>query len=185
MDFDLRNFMEVAKNLLKTCTELGVFTWIKKRFRAPEPLPAQPPPPQRRKSDLVPVENRLPPQSYDRRKGSLEDRLTEEIWNQFHRKTGYGKTQLIDEGQRGNLIRAFVEAGTKYQFSERGSETLLMPSTIAKPAATVAIQKLKDLTEKHRMAIILVEDFTNEVLSNFNVVSIDRRQGPKHHTMAG
>ena len=182
MDFDIKNFIEVTKDVIKACTTLGLFTRITEFFSKPKHASVLDQP-QRRKSDLIPPENRLPLQCYDRRQGSLEDRLKDDIWTEFHRKTGYGKNQLIATWERGNLARAFVAAGLKYQFLERGSDTLLRASTIAKPAADSAWATWERLAPTDRMPIILVEEFTNYILLNFNVVTRDRRQG--HQTMAG
>jgi hypothetical protein len=128
----------------------------------------------RRKSDWDPQRVK------DRRKSGVNLRLKTGIWFKFHFKTGYGKFQVLEASDPANLINAFIVEGENYEFSDRNSpDTLLMPATIADPAAEFACRKWLEHPHDKRYASVLTEEFGDYILSNYNVRMIDLRRLPK------
>ncbi|HTB15077.1 MAG TPA: hypothetical protein VK752_26075 [Bryobacteraceae bacterium] len=136
--------------------------------------------PKRRKAD------RDSRQAKDRRQSGVAQRLKIGIWLQFHRKTGYGITEVLQAPEWGNLIHALIAEGDNYEFTDHKSpEMSLMPSMIAAPAADFARALWTELPAKHRQAFILTEEVANYVLTNYNVRMIDRRRTPNHQAATG
>jgi hypothetical protein len=134
----------------------------------------------RRKDDYDPDRNN------DRRKSGVGARLRTGIWIQFHRKTGYGITEVLQTPELGNLIHALIAEGERYEFADRDApEVSLQPSMIATPAVDFARAKWTQLPAEQRRAFVLTQEVANYVLSNYNVRMTDRRRDPQHHAVAG
>jgi hypothetical protein len=134
--------------------------------------------PKRRKQDWEP--------SNDRRKNDVGERLRVGIWLQFHRKTGYGMTEVLDLPNSGNLMRALITEGDRYEFSDPSSpEKTLMPSQFAAQAADIVCAPWKDLPDDRRRASVMTDEIAKYVVSNFTVRMVERRRSQKQHAVAG
>ena len=137
-------------------------------------LPKPKPEKARRKSDWDPRRDK------NRRVSDVNLRLKTGIWLKFHFRTGYGKFEVLESSDADHLMSAFIAEGVNYQFSDRTSaDSLLMPATIALPAAEFACKKWIECPREKRFASVLTDEVGEYVLSHFNVRMIDRRQLPK------
>ena len=171
MDLDPKKIIEITGEVVDS---IGLFKKAKGFFPShnkPEKA--------RRKADWDPERDG------ERRISGVELRLRTGIWLQFHRKTGLGKFEQLATTERDNLIHAFVVEGVNYQFSERSSGVLLLPSTIASSTADIVCHRWTSRPLKERQAVLLTDEFANHILSSYNVRAIDRRKGKKTQTMAG
>jgi hypothetical protein len=170
MAFDPKKVIEITGEVMDS-------VGLVKRLRGL--LPTRKPPKARRKGDWDPERDA------DRRTSSLELRLKTGVWLHFHRKTGLGQFQQMAGLERDNLIAAFVAEGVNYHFSERGSEALLTPSSIATSAVDVVCEKWGGRPMDDRPAIFMINELAEYVLFRYNVRAIDRRRGKRVQSMAG
>jgi hypothetical protein len=176
MDLDPKKLIEMTGEVVDS---IGLFKKAKGLF--PTIQSQNKPAKARRKADWDPERDG------ERRISGVELRLRTGIWLQFHRKTGLGKFEPLatTEQNRDNLIHAFVVEGANYQFSERSSGVLLLPSTIASMTADIVCSRWSSRPEKERQAVLLTDEFANHILSSYNVRAVDRRKGKKPQSMVG
>jgi hypothetical protein len=111
----------------------------------------------------------------DRRKSGVALRLKTGIWLQFHRKTGMSKFQLMEFAERGDLQHAVISESENYQFSERGTGTLLLPGIVATSAVDHACSAWTEKPAKDRQAVLLIDEIAEYILKHYDVRMIDRR----------
>lgn len=113
----------------------------------------------------------------DRRVSTVSLRLRKGFWFQFHRETEAGKfdTLVFSHKSYDALLASFQAEATHYEFFDR-----LEGMLIETPRAIEgAFQSYWEDWSKHpheRSAINVIEEFAQQLTSQFRVTKVDRRQ---------
>jgi len=124
----------------------------------------------------------------DRRKSSVDMRLRVGLWYQYHRATRAGEfdTLLRSSYMRGKVHESLLPEMHKYEFSERGNDAPVSPSS----ALTAAIEFLwshPDLgcnAAGEPMAVYTVNSISEYLVRMFKVNVIDRRKADRRTASA-
>lgn len=123
----------------------------------------------------------------DRRILGVPSRLRAGFWLEYHRRSGAGKTEVIEIltlEKRRHLFQALVTEGRHYRFSDRTSDTTLLVSTIAAPAIDVVWMQWNQRPKEDRQAVLIVEGIADYLLANYNVSALHRRKNQRRAVAA-
>ncbi len=118
----------------------------------------------------------------DRRVRGLEYRLRYGLWLQFHLKTDLGRTQLLGLSaqhlpaqQRSQLYDAAIAEAERYEFSTRGTATVLPSSAAVQSVLELACADWEALPRKQQFASALTDALADRLTRAFNIRMLDRR----------